>query len=1233
MTFPIETNGPYQPTWTSIAQNYPPSPPAWLRQAKFGIWVHYGPEANLQAGDWSAQHMYQQGTSAYNNHTNLFGYPTTNGYKDVVHSWNPSNLNIPNLTQLYYNIGARFLIIQGVHHDQFDEWNSQYQAWNAMNFGPHLDAVGAWMTNGHALGMRVGVAFHHEYGWFFYAPGYSWDSTGPFAGIPYDTITATNGTGTWWQNYDPRRLYTINLREYQGWNNTGTGYYNPSQGILVNHLAYANWYATQWALRIMDVIENYNPDFIYTDGNSTQPFSGYATGSGYKCDAMQRVIAHFYNRGLERRTNMDLYSFIKFHPPSTGVATTSESSFPAGIVTDQPWIGEQTIGDWYWYPTIGYDTGNLIVTRMLECVCRDGAYAVNVPIRPDGALDPGGSNMLASVGQWMGTNGEGIYGSHAWTEFSDGNFRFTVGANGYLYAYYEGVPAAGTKLTLPTLKSGNSLLTGPVSSGNVTMLGSTATLVVSQSTTNLSITCPTPMPPTPIGTAVCFKIGPPSLIGTPAPYGVQAVPGTNQINLSWVDPSLTATYIVRRSNTQGGPYGIIVAGLTNLTYVDTNVVANALYYYVVTAVDTGGASGMSAEAGACLAGPVSTNWLSEDVGAVGVAGSYNISGSTFTLNGSGSDIWNAADAFRYVFQAVTGDFTITARVISGQDTGSSAKVGVMLRDTLNPDAAYAMTFMAPVTANGVEFQDRSSTDNSAAGVANVAATAPYWVRAARNANIFTGYYSADGTNWTSLGSLEVVMHTNMYAGLEVCSTANGTLDQGQFDNVSITVSPVPQAPAAPGSLSAFGGNGQVNLSWPAPAGATGFNLLRSTINHDPYPVLVTNLLTAAYTDASVTNAITYYYEVNAFNSVGISGNSPKISVTPNPLTLPSPWVQMDIGGPAAAGSGGYNSGTFAFSGSGVDIWNTADSFHYAYFPVNGNGTLTARVVNMQNTATYAKASVMFRASTNANSTFAAVHMGPTVGTSFQDRTTIGGSAAQVSATSGQLPPYWLQISRTGNIFTGYNSPDGSNWTSMGTTTITMATNVLAGLAVCSVNNGVLCQATFDNVSWSPATTAPPAPGGLLTAAGDSQVVVSWLASANASTYSLWNSTTNGGSYAVVVSNLTSLAYTNTGLSDGTVYYYVVTAANTAGSSGNSVQVSARPVSLVPPQAACVLTNNQIQLSWPADHTGWELQAQTNPAGSGITTNWVILPNTYLDNQFSTSPSTGGGNVFYRLVYP
>ena len=322
-----------------------------------------------------------------------------------------------------------------------------------------------------ALGMRMGVAFHHEYSWWFTQPDFLSDSTGTFAGVPYDAVTATNSAGKWWQNYDTRRLYNQDLHKYQGISTPTTSYWNPSSGIFTNDLDYCHWYATQWALRMLDVVENYNPDFIYTDGNSTQPFSGYATGTGYKCDAMERVIAHFYNRTLERHGQLDTLAVVKFHN-GDHIGTTFEGGYSSTIKEDQPWFAEMAIGDWFWKPGISYDNGGSIVYRLLEAISRDGAMMVNIPNRPDGALDSGATNMLIGVGQWMAIHGEGIYGSRAWVTPTEGNFRFTVGTNGLLYAFYEGIPSGGTKLTIASLATTSNLLTAPITS--VSLLGSAA---------------------------------------------------------------------------------------------------------------------------------------------------------------------------------------------------------------------------------------------------------------------------------------------------------------------------------------------------------------------------------------------------------------------------------------------------------------------------------------------------------------------------------------------------------------------------------------------------------------------------------------------------------------------------------------------------------------------------------------------------------------------------------------
>lgn len=518
MDFPI-TTGPFEPTWESIDKNYG-APPAWFRDARFGIWVHWGPQAFGKSGDWYARKMYDDTTLAYRNHIKNFGHPSEFGYKDVLNQWKPDQWDPSKIMGLFNKAGARYVVIMGVHHDNFDLWNSKYQPWNSVNIGPKRDILGEWKKEAKKYQMRFGVSFHHEYSWWWYQTAFESDKTGPKAGVPYDgNLSKEDGKGKWWEGYNPRLLYTIDLHQYPDVKNIAWG-----KGIFGDHLDYAHWYATNWANRIMDVIDNYDPDFIYTDGNSTQPFSGYRSGSGYKCDAAARVVAHFYNRSIREKGFNDKISFIKFIPKNKGVATTREGSYYPDIKTDQVWMGENAVGDWFYSPGFVYDAG-MVIKALLEHVSRDGNFAVCISIQPDGALDEGSQKLLKEIGDWMTVNGEGIYGSKAWKKFGEGemipnpkkpetqqlrvlpagklgkkqadfafsskDFRFTVGKDGALYAYCMTVPANEEKIKIVSLGKNANLLDKRIV--QVSLLGYKGKINWKQEKDGLVITCPKKM--------------------------------------------------------------------------------------------------------------------------------------------------------------------------------------------------------------------------------------------------------------------------------------------------------------------------------------------------------------------------------------------------------------------------------------------------------------------------------------------------------------------------------------------------------------------------------------------------------------------------------------------------------------------------------------------------------------------------------------------------------------------
>ncbi len=508
-------DGPFKPNWESIEQNYPGNP-EWLREAKIGFWVHFGPQAAGESGDWYARNLYKQGHRAYTNHLRRYGHPSEVGYKDVLNEWNPTKLDPEALTALYQKAGARFLMIQGVHHDNYDLWNSRYQPWNSVNVGPKRDLLHEWVTACRKHGMHYGVTFHHEYTWWWWQTAFGADRTGDKAGVPYDgNLTLADGKGKWWEGLDPRRLYGIDLREYESVEEKARTDWNaPNDGIYTGHLDYAKWYATQWALRMMDVVVNYDPDFIYTDGITQGPFVGDGTGTGYKCNAMQTVLADYYNRTLQRRGEVNTFSIIKFRRPTNGAVNTAEFGFPDSIITSQPWIREAPVGDWFYSPGFIYDAAT-VVRFIIEAVSRDGNVALNIPLRPDGSIEDACVDMLERVGQWLKVNGQAIYGSHAWTTIGEGetkngklktmpggnlgrahadfpytpdDIRFTVGKDSSLYAFTLAVPQPEQTLCIKSLAKGSM----PIK--NVTLLGYQGQIQWEQTTDGLSIVCPHQMP-------------------------------------------------------------------------------------------------------------------------------------------------------------------------------------------------------------------------------------------------------------------------------------------------------------------------------------------------------------------------------------------------------------------------------------------------------------------------------------------------------------------------------------------------------------------------------------------------------------------------------------------------------------------------------------------------------------------------------------------------------------------
>jgi alpha-L-fucosidase len=384
--------GPFQPTAESLKQYQYPD---WFRDAKFGIWAHWGPQAVPMDGDWYARGMYEPGNKHYKYHLAHYGHPSEFGYKDIIPLWKAEKWDPDRLMSLYQKAGARYFVSMGSHHDDFFLWNSKLHRWNAANMGPHRDVVGEWQKAAQKYGLKFGVSEHLGASFTWFQASHRADKEGPKAGVPYD-----GANSNYWDLYH----FPAEPGD-KGWYST-----NP------------RW-QQQWFNEIKELVDNYHPDLLYSDGGV--PFGNEVGFS---------LIAHLYNDSAARNNGqVQVVYNCKQKSEGRWVEDLERGIMPR--IDPYPWQTDTSIGDWFYDRNWKFRPVQWVIHMLVDNVSKNGNLLLNVVQRPDGSLDPEVEQMLQQLAQWNAIHGEAIFRTRPWLVYGESAVKVKGGSFGEDYKY------------------------------------------------------------------------------------------------------------------------------------------------------------------------------------------------------------------------------------------------------------------------------------------------------------------------------------------------------------------------------------------------------------------------------------------------------------------------------------------------------------------------------------------------------------------------------------------------------------------------------------------------------------------------------------------------------------------------------------------------------------------------------------------------------------------------------
>jgi alpha-L-fucosidase len=373
----VIAQGPFRAEWESLETQ---TVPAWYRDGKFGIFIHWGAYAVPAFGnEWYPRNMYRRDTAEFRHHVETYGTQDRFGYKDFIPQFRAERFEPVQWAALFRDAGARFVVPVAEHHDGFALYDTALSDWNAAKMGPGRDLIGDLAAAVRSEGLVFGASSHRAEHWWFFDGGREFDSDvrdARFAGL-----------------YGPAAPEKT-----------------PPDAEFLD----------DWLRRTCELVDRYRPHLVWFDWWIEQPaFAPY----------LQRFAAFYYNRGVEWDNGGVAINYKNEAFPPRAAVFDVERGQLAGI-RPEFWQTDTSVSKNSWGFVRGqdYKDAGSLIGDLVDIVSKNGALLLNIGPRPDGIIPEPEEALLREIGAWLRVNGEAIYGTRPWTTFGEGPTEVVAGS-------------------------------------------------------------------------------------------------------------------------------------------------------------------------------------------------------------------------------------------------------------------------------------------------------------------------------------------------------------------------------------------------------------------------------------------------------------------------------------------------------------------------------------------------------------------------------------------------------------------------------------------------------------------------------------------------------------------------------------------------------------------------------------------------------------------------------------